>query len=91
MTECAWAASRTKDTYLRAKYHSLVGRRGKKRALVAVGHKILVMCYYMLKQKVAYKELGLNYLDNRKKSKITNNYIKRLENLGYKVILEKAA
>jgi transposase len=91
VVECAWAASRTKDTYLRAKYHSLVGRRGKKRALVAVGHKILVMCYYMLKQKVAYKELGLNYLDNRKKSKITNNYIKRLENLGYKVTLEKAA
>ena len=46
-----------KGTYLRAKYQSLVGRRGKKKALVAVGHKILIMCYHILKYKVPYKEL----------------------------------
>jgi hypothetical protein len=49
------------------------------------------MCYYVLKRKQAYKELGPNYLDSRKKTKITNNYIKKLESLGYKVVLEKAA
>ena len=46
LTEFAWVASRMKGTYLRAKYQSLVGRRGKKKALVAVGHKILIMCYH---------------------------------------------
>jgi len=91
LTECAWAGSRTKNTYLKAKYKSLVGRRGKKRALIAVGHKILIMCYYIIKHKVAYKELGIDYLDNRKKEKIIKSYINRLNNFGYKVIIEKAA
>jgi hypothetical protein len=68
-----------------------VGRRGKKKALIAVGHKILIMSYYILKYKVAYKELGMDYLDKRKKDKITRSYIKRLKNLGYNVILEEAA
>lgn len=89
--ECAWAASRTKKTYLRGKYHSLVGRRGKKRALVAVGHKILVMSYYILKYKQPYKELGEDYLDKRRKDKIVRSHVKRLESLGYKVKVEKAA
>jgi hypothetical protein len=68
-----------------------VGRRGKKRALITVGHKILIMAYYMLKYKVEYKELGMDYLDNRKKDKILRGYTKRLRNLGYNVILEKTA
>lgn len=91
LTECAWAASRKKDTYLKAKYHSLVGRRGKKRALVAIGHKILIMCYSILKHKVGYKELGMDYLDSRREDKITKSYINRLKKLGYNVTLEKVA
>jgi transposase len=90
LTECAWAASRKKDCYLKAKYHSLVGRRGKKRALIAVGHKILVICYEMLKRKVAYRELGGDYLDKRKKDKITRSYINRLTGMGYEVTLKQA-
>lgn len=76
---------------MRAKYHSLVGRRGKKRALIAVGHKMLVMSYHILKNKVPYRELGVNYLDDRRKEKITKSYIKRLSNLGYEVTLKEAA
>jgi len=91
LTEFAWVASRMKGTYLRAKYQSLVGRRGKKKALVAVGHKILIMCYHILKYKVPYKELGENYLDARKKDRITKSYIKRLTSLGYEVTLKEAA
>lgn len=91
LTECAWAASKKKNTYLKAKYHSLVGRRGKKRALIAVGHKILIMCYHILKYKVGYKELGVDYLDVRRKDKIIKSYVKRLRNIGYNVILEEAA
>ncbi|MBA4417579.1 MAG: IS110 family transposase [Syntrophus sp. (in: bacteria)] len=91
LTELAWVASRMKGTYLRAKYQSLVGRRGKKRALIAVGHKILIMCYHILKYKVPCKELGGNYLDMRKKDRIVKNYIKRLTNLGFAVTLNEAA
>jgi transposase len=91
LTEFAWVASRTKDTYLRSKYHSLVGRRGKKKALVALGHKILIMCYHILKYRCAYKELGGDYLDQRRRDKITRSYIKRLNHLGYEVTLKEAA
>lgn len=91
LTEFAWVASKTKGTYLRSKYHSLVGRRGKKKALVALGHKILIMCYHILKYRCAYKELGVDYLDKRRKDKIARSYIKRLNHLGYEVILQEAA
>jgi transposase len=91
LIEFAWVASRTRDTYLRSKYHSLVGRRGKKRTLVALGHKILIMCYHILKYKRPYKELGGDYLDKRRKDRITRSYIKRLNHLGYEVTLREAA
>ena len=90
MTQCAWAATKTKDTYLSAKYYSLVGRRGKKRALIAVGHKILIMAYQILKTGIPYKELGHDYLNRRKEDKIVKGHIKRLKDLGYQVELKKA-
>jgi hypothetical protein len=91
LTQSAWAATKTKDNYLSAKYHSLVGRRGKKRALIAVGHKILIMAYHILKTGTPYKELGNDYLNRRKKDKIVKNHVKRLQDLGYTVELKKAA
>lgn len=91
LVECAWAASRKKDCYLKAKYHSLVGRRGKKRALIAVGHKILIICYEILKRKVPYRELGGDYLDKRKKEKAVKSYVNRLASLGYEVTLKQTA
>lgn len=91
LTEFAWVASRMKGTYLRSKYQSLVGRRGKKRALVAVGHKILIMCYHILKYKVPCKELGPDYLDKHKKDRTVRNYIKKLTGLGFTVTVNEAA
>jgi hypothetical protein len=69
----------------------LVGRRGKKRALIAVGHKILVMSYYILKHRVPHKELGKDYLNQRKKHKIVKSHIRMLKNLGYEVEIKEAA
>jgi transposase len=91
LTECGWAASRTKNTYLAAKYYSLVGRRGKKKALIAVGHKILTISYFILRYKVPYKELGGDYLDQRRKKSLAKGYQKKLERLGYTVQLTEAA
>jgi prefoldin subunit 5 len=70
----------------------MVGRRGKKRALIAIGHKMLVASYHILKENVPYRELGANYLlERKKKNKI--DYLKRqLKELGYNVEkIEKAA
>lgn len=85
LVQFAWAATRTKGTYLRAKYDSLVVRRGKKRALIAVGHKILIAAYFILKDKVEYQELGYEYLQNLKKDKKIDRHIKILKELGIEV------
>ncbi|GHS90085.1 IS110 family transposase [Bacteroidia bacterium] len=85
LVQCAWAASRTKGTYLRSKYDSLVGRRGKKRALIAVGHKILLAAYIILKDKVPYKELGSDFLIEKKKDKKVGALMKQLKDLGVEV------
>ena len=85
LVQFAWAATRTKGTYLRAKYDSLVIRRGKKRALIAVGHKILIAAYFILKDKVEYQELGYEYLQNLKKDKKIDRHIKILKELGIEV------
>ena len=91
LVEAGWGASRTKNTYLRSKYESLVGRRGKKRALIALGHKILVAAYFIIKNKEAYKELGTDYLEPRRKKNQVQNYLDKLKKLGIEVEIKKAA
>ncbi|WP_206363312.1 hypothetical protein [Sinomicrobium pectinilyticum] len=85
LVQCAWAATRTKNTYLRSKYESLIVRRGKKRALIAVGHKILIAAYFILKDQVVYNDLGVEFLNNTRKTKQIQHHIKRLEELGIDV------
>jgi len=87
--EIAWAGSRTKGTYLSAHYKKIARRRGKKRAIVAVGHTMLVMSYHMIKHRLPYNELGDDYFNKMGEEKFTNNMVKRLEKLGYKVELTK--
>ena len=58
---------------------------------MALGHKILIICYHILKYKRPYQELGEDYLDQRRKDRIARSYIKRLNHLGYEVILKEAA
>lgn len=83
--QCALSAARTKNTYLRDKYHRLAGRRGKKKAVIAIGHKILVIAYHILRDKVGYKELGATYLDRRNEEKVKRYHINKLIQLGYEV------
>jgi len=85
LVQFAWAATRTKNTYLRSKYDSLVGRRGKKRALIAVGHKILVAAYFILKDKEKYKELGSEFLQEKKRDKQAKYHLKKLKELGVEI------
>jgi len=60
LTELAWGATRTKKSYYKAKYESMIARRGKKKALIAIGHKILCASYHIIKNKEALKILGTN-------------------------------
>lgn len=85
IVQCAWAATRTKGTYLRSKYDSLAGRRGKKRALVAVGHKIIIAAYFILKNKESYNELGGDFLDKRNREKQIKRHLQKLRDLGVDV------
>jgi transposase len=92
LMEAAWAAGRTKNTYLAAQFHRLKTRRGAKRAVVAVAHSILVIAYHILKEDgTVYTDLGPNYFDQRSKEATTKRTVKRLERLGYKVTLEPVA
>jgi transposase len=88
LVQAAWAASHTKATYLADQYRRLASRRGKKRALIAVGHTILVIAYHVLKKGVAYAELGADYLARLDPERVTRNLVRRLQKLGHKVTLE---
>jgi transposase len=81
MVQAAWGATRTKDTFLKSRYHRLAARRGKKRAIVAVAHSMLVSVWHMLTHQQPYQELGGDYFDERKKESKVNYLIRRLEKL----------
>jgi transposase len=87
LVEAAWAAGRTKESYLGAQYRRLASRRGKKRALLAVGHSLLVIFYHMLKSDVEYQDLGVEYLDRLDPERLRRYLVKRLQRLGYQVTL----
>jgi transposase len=88
LVQAAWAASHTKGTYLAAQYRRLAKRRGCKRALVAVGHTLLVIIYHVLKRGTTYAELGADFLERLEPARLTRQLVKRLEALGHKVTLE---
>ena len=91
LTEAGWAAGRCKQGYLAAQYRRLAARRGRKRAVVAVGHSILVVVYHMLKEGREYEELGDTYFDERERERVAQRAVQRLEALGFRVQLEAKA
>jgi transposase len=91
LVQAAWAASHTKNSYLASQYRRLVGRRGKKRALIAVGHSILVILYYLLKDGTQYADMGADFFDRLEPQRLIRYYVKRLERLGHKVTLQQCA
>jgi transposase len=88
LVQAAHAAARTKGTYLSAQYRRLAARRGKKRAILAVAHSILVMAYYMIQRQEPYCEAGADFFDRLQPEDTTRRLIKRLESLGYHVTLQ---
>lgn len=90
-TQAAWAASKTKRSYYAALYHRLAARRGKKRAIVAVAHALLVTGYILQVKGRRYQDLGADYFERQDRKGLTKRLVKRLERLGHKVSLTPVA
>jgi transposase len=88
--QCAWAAARTKNTYLSVQFRRRAAKRGKKRAIVAVAHSILVIAYSLQKKQCNYRDLGSDYFDRLNADGLKRYLVRRLEALGHKVTIEAA-
>lgn len=87
--ESAWGATRKKDGYFKHKYQKLVVRKGSKKALIAIAHKLVITAYQVLKKKEAYQS---PLLDNKKynekrKQKEVQRSVAKLSQLGFTVRL----
>ena len=92
LIECAWAAARSRDTYLSAQYWRLARRIGKKKAAVAVGHSILVIAWHLLSRGEPYTDLGADYFVKRQTHQAyRDRLVRQLERMGHKVTLEPSA
>jgi hypothetical protein len=90
LCQAGWAVSTKRDSYLSALFRRLAARRGNKRAIMAVGHAILVIAYHLLKRKENYKEMGANYFDQKNADSLRRSLVNRLRRLGHTVILTVA-
>ena len=85
LVQCAQSAVKRKNTFYRAQYERLAMKRGKKRAILAVAHSMLISIYYIIKGDKEYEELGANYYNQFNVEKKANAYMKKLMDLGYNV------
>ena len=91
LNQAAHAAAHMKNTYLSAQYHRLAARRGKKKAIMALMHSMLIMAYHIIQRKEPYRELGGNYFDQRRPQATAQHLAKRLQKLGFQVSLQPVA
>lgn len=91
LVQCAWAASRAKETYLRAQFLRLKARRGPKKAAVAVAASILTAAYHMLRDQAEYRDLGPDYFVRRDRTRMAERLARRIRELGYDVQIQQVA
>ena len=91
LIQCAWAATRKKESYLQAQFLRIRSRRGPKKAIGAVAASILTAAYHMLKNGTLYQDLGANHFDKRDKGKQVLRLVNRLQNLGFAVQITSIA
>ena len=87
LLEAAWAATRKKNCYLRAFFYRLMYRKGWGKAIVALGHKLLVIAYEIMKTRTPYYELGADYYDQLNPEKTIQRLVQRLGKLGLEVAI----
>lgn len=86
MIEIAWAAVRTKGSYYKDKYHRLKSRRGAKRAVVAIAHRITKAVYHIIKHGKSFVDLGEAYLMSKSKEKRIKALKLRAKYLGFSLV-----
>lgn len=91
LVQAAWAAVRTKGSYLQAQFLRLKSRRGPKKAIIAVAASMLTAVYYMLTRAVPYHDLGAAHFERRDHAKLAQRLVRRLRDLGFTVALQPAA
>lgn len=91
LIQAALGAMRKKRSALQARYHRVKRQRGHKKAVVAVGHQILEIAYYIMRDGISYDELGADYFDRRHAERAVRRHVRHLEALGFHVTIEKAA
>lgn len=91
LIQCAWAATRKKQSYLQSLYYRIRGRRGAKKAIGAVAASMLTAAYHMLKTGTLYEDLGPNHLDARAKPRQLKRLLATLKTLGYNAELTPLA
>jgi transposase len=91
LVQAAHAAVKVKDSHLAAVYHRLVVKRGKKKAIIAVAHRLLVAIYHMLKHRQPSREIGTAPPSEPAKRKLAERLQRRIEKLGYTVTMAPAA
>ena len=89
LTESAHAATRAKDTYLAAQYRRLYRQRGHRKAVVAVGHSILVIAYHLIKEGKDYADLGADFFLQRDRQSVVRRCLRQLQDLRYQVTLQQ--
>jgi transposase len=91
LIQAALGATHKQGSALQARYHRVKRHRGHKKAVVAVGHQILEIAYYIMRDGVTYTELGADYFDRRHAERAVRRHVRQLEALGYHVTIDKAA
>ena len=89
LVEAAWSALRVKKSYFWAQYLRLKGRRGGKKAVVAVAHSLLVIAYNLLKNQSDYRDLGREHFDRLDRDRLAKRLKQRIESLGFTVQIEE--
>jgi transposase len=89
LVQCAWAASRKRDCFLSGLFHRLAGRRGVKKATVAVAHRLLIILYVLIRDGGIYREQGGDYFDRLHPERTAKKMVRRLERIGFEAILKR--
>jgi len=88
LIQAAHAAARQKNCYLAAQFRRIAGRRGGKRAAMAVAHSILVIIYHLLSEGTTYEERGEIFFEERDRQALEKRLIRQLQRLGNQVTIE---
>ncbi len=91
LVQCAWAASRKKDSYYKSQFSRLKSQRGPKKAICAVAASILTAIYHMLKDGVEHQDLGVGHFDRRSSEQKAKRLVAQRAKLGFHAELQPLA